>query len=239
MQQRTFIAYGFAISLLLHALALPFARAQPTYADEQRPRVLHITELPTPPPTPVPTPRPTPTPRAVVTPPPRHPAGHRIAHRLKIVVAHATAHGDASAAESNRYRTGDAFGAPSAPATAGPPTNGDASPAPPAAASPPAPPATPTPRSCARPNVAATTLRTVEPEMPPLATAQGVSGTVAVVVSLDANSRVVNARVQSSPSALLNAAALTAARGSAFRTETRDCVPIAADYLFTVDFSAQ
>jgi hypothetical protein len=41
------------------------------------------------------------------------------------------------------------------------------------------------------------------------------------------------------PSVVLNAAAIAAARGSRFRTAIVDCVPIAADYIFSVDFSSQ
>jgi TonB family protein len=79
----------------------------------------------------------------------------------------------------------------------------------------------------------------VVPETPALAQAQGISGDVTVIVSLDAASRVVNVRVASSPSDLLDAAALRAARESSFRTEIRDCRPVAADYAFIVEFSAQ
>jgi hypothetical protein len=80
----------------------------------------------------------------------------------------------------------------------------------------------PTPLSCARPDLSATTLRAAEPETPSLAQAQGVS---------------VATHVQNSPSPLLDAAALAAARGSVFRTEVRNCEPVAADYLFSVEFS--
>jgi outer membrane biosynthesis protein TonB len=54
-----------------------------------------------------------------------------------------------------------------------------------------------------------------------------ISGTVGVVVSLDASSRIVGTRIQSSPSTVLNAPALAAARR------------VAADYLFSVEFTAQ
>jgi hypothetical protein len=92
---------------------------------------------------------------------------------------------------------------------------------------------------CARPNVAATTLHAVEPDTPPMAQQQGITGTVQVVVSLDATSHVTGTRIQSSPSALLNWAALSAARQSTFLTEIRDCKPIAADLIFTVDFASR
>ena len=75
--------------------------------------------------------------------------------------------------------------------------------------------------------------------MPALAQQSGIRGTVDVVVSLDAASRIVDAAVQSSPSKLLDAPALAAARASQFRTETHNCVPIAARYLFRIDFTAE
>src|ERR1700736_595983 len=71
---------------------------------------------------------------------------------------------------------------------------------------------TPTAPACARPNVAASVIRAETPMTPPIAAQQGILGTVHVVVSLDADSRVVGTRIQSSPSAVLNAAALAAAR---------------------------
>ena len=71
---------------------------------------------------------------------------------------------------------------------------------------------------------------------PPIAAQQGILGTVHVVVSLDADSRVVGTRIQSSPSAVLNAAALAAARQSTFQAEVRGCRPIAGDYIYSVDF---
>jgi TonB family protein len=92
---------------------------------------------------------------------------------------------------------------------------------------------------CVRPNVAATTIRAIEPDSPPMALQNGISGVVQVIVSLNADSKVTGTRVQSSPSAILNDAALSAARNSTFQTEIRDCNPIAADYVFAVDFSSQ
>jgi TonB family protein len=93
--------------------------------------------------------------------------------------------------------------------------------------------------ACERPNVAATTLRVAEPDTPEQAQREGISGTVQVVVSLDANSHVRGTRIGSSPSTVLNAAALAAARESTFQTEIRNCRPVAADYIFSVDFTNQ
>jgi len=65
---------------------------------------------------------------------------------------------------------------------------------------------------------------------------RNVHGLVVVIISLDEQSRLTNARIQSSPSALLNPAALADARASTYRTAIRDCKPVAADYVFTVTF---
>lgn len=115
-----------------------------------------------------------------------------------------------------------------------------ASPATPAAPVDPEPaPSATRPPACAQPNVAAATLDPVVPDTPPLAQQQGLTGDVTVLVSLDERSHLVTARILKSPSILLNDAALRAARASSYRTEVRDCRPVAADYAFIVEFSAQ
>jgi len=95
---------------------------------------------------------------------------------------------------------------------------------------------TPTAPTCARPNVAASVIRAMAPDTPAIAAQQGIQGTVQVIVSLDIDSRVVGTRIMSSPSAVLNQAAMNAVRQSVFQTEIRDCRPRAADYIFSVDF---
>jgi len=102
-----------------------------------------------------------------------------------------------------------------------------------------APSPTPAAVRCARPNVPATVVHAVVPDTPPIAQQQNIAGQVQIVVSLDADSHVVGTRIQSSPSAILNAAALAAARQSIFQTEIRDCRPIAADFIYVVGFEAQ
>jgi hypothetical protein len=62
-------------------------------------------------------------------------------------------------------------------------------------------------------------------------------GVVQVVVSLNERSEIVSTRVQSSPNAAFNGPALAAVRASKFRTEIRNCKPIAADYIFSVSFA--
>ncbi|HEX3465496.1 MAG TPA: energy transducer TonB [Candidatus Elarobacter sp.] len=87
-------------------------------------------------------------------------------------------------------------------------------------------------------NAPARTIRSVEPDTPAVAQQQNISGTVQVIVSLDQDSNVVGVRISSSPSAILNDAALAAARQSVFKTEVRNCKPVAADYIFSVEFSS-
>jgi hypothetical protein len=91
----------------------------------------------------------------------------------------------------------------------------------------------PDPSICIVPTLPAITLAAAEPEVPPY----GSGGTVQVLVSLDADSKVVSAAIKSSPSVTLNASALSAARRSTYRTAQRDCRPVASEYLFTVEYS--
>ncbi|HEY4439507.1 MAG TPA: energy transducer TonB, partial [Candidatus Elarobacter sp.] len=82
--------------------------------------------------------------------------------------------------------------------------------------------APPTPAPCDTPNEPAAVLRQAAAETPPLAQQQGLAGDVQIVVSLDEQSRVTQAVVRSSPSAVLNNAALYAARRSLYRAEVRN-----------------
>ena len=231
----TFLVYGFAISLAVHALALPFVHAESAQAHEDGPDILNIDPMPTPPPTPLPTPTPAPTARPT-EPPSEKPRAAASPREIRIVTAHVSPHGGGPREPANAHPAGDPNGVPDGP-TAAP--GGNDGVAKPAASPEPTPRPTPTALSCARPDIAATTVRAVEPETPALAQQQGISGTVAVIVSLDARSRVVATRIQNSPSAVLNGAALAAARGSQFKTEVKNCEPIAADYIFSVDFTSQ
>jgi periplasmic protein TonB len=233
MKARKFLVYGFAISLALHLLALPFVRSLPTAsATEPEPRILVRTRVPTPPPTPHPTPTPAPTPQPTTRPlQPRQTSAPQ-AHQVKIVPQRVEPRAGGAGVAPSPSIGGDGLGAPNATPTA---ATSVASPN----AVTPTPLPTPTPLSCARPDVPAATLHAAEPDTPIIAQQQGIFGTVSVVVSLDVQSRVIATRIQSSPSAALNAAALAAARGSRFRTEIKDCAPVAADYIFSVEFSSQ
>jgi TonB family protein len=232
---RNFLVYGFALSIAVHLAVMPFIHAERAQAHEDVPDALNIEAMPTPPPTPPPTPTPAPTARPTQAPreKPRAPASPRA---IRIVTAHVDARRGGPPERGNAHPAGDPNGIPDL-ATAAPAANDGV--AKPAASPEPTPRPTPTPLSCARPDIPATTVRAVEPETPALAQQQGISGTVAVIVSLDAHSRVVATRIQNSPSAVLNGAALAAARGSQFKTEVKNCEPIAADYIFSVEFTSQ
>lgn len=236
--KRNYLAYGFGISVALHLIVLPFVHTQATATEDRVIDKFHVDSMPTPPPTPPPTPTPKPT--VPPTPPPREqPPTPAPRAQLRIRPPHTVAHSGGPAEGSNVHDAGDTHGAVTQPGTPAPGAGDVSGPPAPPAAPPPTPKPTPTPLSCARPNVAATTVRPMEPDTPALAQQQGIAGVVQVVVSLDAQSRIVGTRIQSSPSAVLNQAALAAARGSKFRTEVKNCEPVAADYIFSVDFTSQ
>src|SRR6202035_4647424 len=94
---------------------------------------------------------------------------------------------------------------------------------------------TPAPTACRRPNVPAMTLRAVEPVLPWKVARLGLSGTVIVRITLDAQSHVTDAQVQNSTIEQLRAPAFEAARQSVFQTEVRDCLPRPGTYLYAVD----
>lgn len=236
---KNFLLYGFLISIALHLAFGPFVKFTQTHTEEETPQKVTVVHVPTPPPTPPPTPTPKPTPPPTPppkqTPPPKVNTPAPVQPHIRINTAKTTAHAHTGPVEqTNKYTTGVTNGIPQGVGTAAPVAS-----APPAPPAPPTPVPTPTPLSCARPNVPASTLHAVEPDMPPMAQQQGVTGVVQVVVSLDATSHVTSTKVQSSPSVLLNQAALSAARQSTFQTEIRNCQAIAADYIFSVEFSAQ
>jgi len=235
-----FLLYGFAISIALHLALGPFVQFERTQVQEDKPQKVTVVRVPTPPPTPPPTPTPHPTPPPTPppksTPPPNTPAPQQPKIKINTVKTN-TKTNSGPTEDTNKYTTGNTQGIPQGQGTSAPSTAPPATPAPAPPTATPKP--TPTPLSCARPNVPAATIRAVEPDTPPMAAQQGISGTVQVIVSLDVSSHVLSTRVQSSPSAILNQAALSAARGSTFQTEVRDCKPIAAEYIFSVEFSSQ
>src|SRR5579884_68944 len=239
---KNFLFYGFAISVALHLIFGQFVKFQNSHTEEEQRQKVTVVRVPTPPPTPKPTPTPPPTPIPTpppeTTPPPKQTPAP-VQPKIKINTIKTMSHSNTGPTEqANKYTTGNTQGIPQGQGTAAPaPTAPPATPAP--APPTPTPKPTPTPASCARPNVAATTVHAVEPDTPPMAQQQGITGDVQVIVSLDTNSHITSTKIQSSPSVVLNQAALQAARQSTFQTEIRDCKPIAADYIFTVSFESQ
>ncbi len=92
---------------------------------------------------------------------------------------------------------------------------------------------------CTKPYASPLVVRAKEPETPPLAQQQHITGTVIIAVALDENGRVTGARVSSSPSVVLNASALDAAQQSTFRTAVLACRSIPAAYAFVVSYSSR
>ncbi len=90
---------------------------------------------------------------------------------------------------------------------------------------------------CTERNVPPATIHAVPPVFSANAIATRAHGRVEVLVTLDQHSRVMWTRIVKSDNHLLDAESMRAALLSTYRTRVSDCVPQAADYLFTVDFS--
>ena len=83
---------------------------------------------------------------------------------------------------------------------------------------------------------AAHAIKAVQPTMPQLAQADGITGTVEVLVTVRANGAVTMAQAVSGP-VLLRQAAVDAALATTFVPEIRDCHPIPGAYSYFIDFS--
>jgi TonB family protein len=94
------------------------------------------------------------------------------------------------------------------------------------------------PQTCAQPFAPPHALQEVKPAAPPGARAVHANGVTIVRVDLDENSTVVRSQlVRSSGFAPLDAAAVAAAQGATYRTQTFACRPIASSFQFTVSFA--
>jgi TonB family protein len=93
------------------------------------------------------------------------------------------------------------------------------------------------PIACATRYVAATVMHAARADTPAMAQQQGITGTVRVFVSLDERGSIISSRILSSPSAILNNAALATARASTYRGAVFRCKPIPSGYVFAVDLS--
>ena len=76
-------------------------------------------------------------------------------------------------------------------------------------------------------------IRAARPELGPLGGERHVTGIVRVLVSLDAQGRVTDTRIERSDSQLLNRAVLDAAKRSTYQPALRDCTPVPSKYLFS------
>jgi TonB family protein len=92
--------------------------------------------------------------------------------------------------------------------------------------------------ACAVPNRPAAVVRAAVPDTPVLSEQQGIYGKVRIVVTVAADGSVTGLRVVESPSAILNGAALSAARRSTYRPALQHCAPVQGEYLLSVNFSA-
>jgi outer membrane biosynthesis protein TonB len=235
IRSRRFLVYGVFISLALHLSAGSLIRITPVPepVESSLPFVMETAQprpMPTPPPTPKPTPPRAPPPKPARTQPTLPP-------QIRIITPHVTPRSSGPTLDHTAPITrGDRI---DGTRLAGNGTSDTASPAPAitAAATTPAP--TPTPAACAHPFVPPATIDAATVDTTQLAAQNGITVIVDVVVSLDRESHVTSVSIRTSPSPILNQAALEAARASRFRTEVRDCIPVAAEYLFAVEFSGQ
>jgi hypothetical protein len=237
---RNFLLYGFLISIALHLAVGPFVKFTRTPETQEKVETVRVDKMPTPPPTPKPTPKPTPTPPPTPppkTPPPATPVP-KPPQQIKINTIQQNSKTTGGTTEqSNTHVEGNTqgvpIGVPSGVPSAPPATPVPATPAPP-------PPPTPTPPACPRPNVPPRVVAAVQPETPPIAQQQGITGEVEVVVTLDANNQQsAEPKILKSASKLLEQAALRSAKASKFETEIKNCVHQASAYRFVVEFQSQ
>jgi len=234
---RSFILWAFLISIAAHFLVGGLMPYKANFNKEQEVEKVSVTKktkivVPTPPPTPTPPP---PTPPPKQTPPPITSTQPPPQVKLKVEPPKTKSVGADSSSE-NQYvapKNGSENGNPNGTVATGPPapTAGPAT-------APPAP--TPTPRSCAQPNLGATTTQAVPPDYPDIARQQGAAGSTLVRVTLDAQGHVLAASIyKSSGNMALDNSAMQAAKASRYRAEVVDCVPTGGQYIFHADFDAQ
>jgi TonB family protein len=239
---RSFIGWAFLISLVLHALTVPFFHLRGAEQDKPEVEKVSVTKKikvtpPTPPP---PTPPPPTPPPPKTTPPPVKQTNPPPQPKIKLNVPKSTSHqGPATEHQYVAPPVGNENGVPAGTTNTGPPISSTAPPATPAPT--PAPP-TPTPRpACANPNVgAAIKGEPVSPDEPEMAKEQGATGTTEVKVTLDATGAVVSVSVyKSAGNASLDQAAMAAARATQYTPDIVNCDKVGGSYIFSATFEAQ
>jgi protein TonB len=222
---KRFLFYGFAISLLLHAVFGPFVEWKPQIAERPEPdSSITVTTAP-----PKPTPPPAPTP--LQTPQPQTTAPHRVARFIPRPPKTTTQSAGSESEQKSSSSIGSPNGVPEGNANTGAPATvvAMASPAP-----------TPTKPACAVPNSPASATEKATPETPETARQMGVSGTAQIKVNLDTNGDVVSASILTSThNGALDKAALQAALQSKYSPEIDNCVKTSGSYLYIVTFESQ
>jgi protein TonB len=212
----SFIGWAFLLSLVIHALLLPFVHLKEHTADKEETEKVSVS-------------------KKIKVQPPTPPVKKLVIHPPKQTAQSKTGPSERKADVSKpESQEGVPQGtvASAAPAVAAP-----------VSTAPPAPPApTPTPKpACANPNApAAIKGSPVEPEYPDIAREQGAVGTALIKVTLSAEGAVTDVSVnKSAGNAALDKAAMDAAKSTQYVAETTNCVPTAGSYLFQADFTGQ
>lgn len=205
---------ALALSLAVHVLfAIVFRPIRAIEAHpEQTPLPIVVTVIHTPPP-----PTPTPAPTVPPTSPPKPTVAAQPVHLPRTI------------------NKPDALGSSEPAATPGPAAGPVGPPGPPVATGSPEPTATPKP-ACSVPNVPASAVDVVAPTIPESADYVG-EAQAQVRVTLQPTGAVEAVAIyRTAGNPALNREALRVARQSTYRAEIRNCVAVAGDYLFTVDF---
>jgi protein TonB len=236
----SFLGWAFLISLLIHAVTLPFFGLKARAQDKQEVEKVSVTKKirvtpPTPPP---PTPPPPTPPPPKMTPPPVKQTAPPPQVKLKLNVVKTTSHNSAPSTEQKYVPppVGSENGEVHGIVASGPPVAATSA-ATPAPATP-----TPTPKpQCANPNQDAAIKGTaVSPDYPDIARQQGAVGTTQVKVTLDANGTPVDVSVyKSSGNAALDNSALKAAKETEYEPDIINCVKTPGAYLFRADFTGE
>ena len=242
---RSFLGWAFLLSILIHAVTLPFFGINKQEAKKEDAEKVSVSKkikvvVPTPPP-PTPTPPP-PTPPPKQTPPPVKQTNPPPQPKLKVNPPKTVSKSNSSSSVKQYVAPakGSEEGNPQGTAASAPPAPvATGVPATPAPTPVPTPPPTPKP-ACANPNMDAVATNQVAPDYPEMAKSQGASGTTQVQVELDAAGGVVSATIyKSAGNASLDQAAIAAAKESKYQPEIVNCVKTAGKYLFRAVFDEQ
>jgi len=234
---KSFLGWAVVISIVLHAVTLPFFGLKARREVKQEVEKISVTKpIHVKPPTPTPPP---PTPRPKQTPPP---VNHTVPPRQPLRFNMVQTSKSASGPNETKYVARAQGGEDAKPL--GTPASGLPEPAATIAATPAPVPAEPTPTpkpQCAIPNAdAAIKGQAVEPDYPSISREQGAEGTVRVKVTLDANGNAVDFSIyKSSGNAALDQSALNAAKATHYTPQVVECEKTAGSYSFDADFTAQ